>query len=109
MISRNSYVPMFLRISNCTFFVLVLKGVFRGTVNLEGIENVRVFNCRVFPSFRSVFLVVVGGVAGSYDDEDVEDSGDRGESGEDGGRIVRARVMTASGVCSFLCPWHHIP
>jgi hypothetical protein len=73
-------------------------------VNLEDIESARVLNCRVFPSFRSVFFLVAGGIAGSYDDEDVEDSGERGESGEDGGRIVRARVMTASGGSSFPLP-----
>jgi hypothetical protein len=80
MISSNSYVSMFLRISNCSFFVLALTGVFRGAVNLEGIESARVLNRRVSPSFRSVFLEVAGGVAGSYDDEDVEDGGERGES-----------------------------
>jgi hypothetical protein len=73
-------------------------------VNLEGIEDARVLNCRVFPPFRSVFLVVAGGVAGSYDDEDVGDGGERGESREDGGRTVRARIMTASGGCSFPLP-----
>jgi hypothetical protein len=88
MISSNSYVSMFLRISNCSFFVLVLTGVIRGAVNLEGIESARVLNCRVFPSFRSVLLVVAGGVAGSYDEEDVGDSGERGEIGDDGGRIL---------------------
>jgi hypothetical protein len=85
MISSNSYVSMFLRISNCSFFVLILAGVIRGAVNLEGIENARVLNCRAFPSFRSVFFVVAAGVAGSYDEDDVGDSGERGEIGDDGG------------------------
>jgi hypothetical protein len=104
MISSNSYVSISLRISNCPFFVIVLGGVIRGAVNLEGIESARVLNCRAFPSFRSVFLVVVGGVAGSYDEEDVGDGGERGEIGDDGGRVLRARVITARGSSSFPLP-----